>query len=292
MILQTSAKKLLRHTKHLLSGRYSPITAVFMVTSRCNLKCPFCYVINRKREDELDLEDIKRFVEVTRPKGVEISGGEPCLYPHLKELIDWLYKKNIDVGMFSNGTLIHLQPESTLKKLEWLRISSNFIIDNEIPFKAPKYPDFLGYSYVYHEGCKLTKEKLENFVNTHRGKYFKINLNVLNPIPIPEEEIVPITTMNVVVQKTLNKKRYDGYCHMALLKPNIEPDGKIYACPCLQNKSLRKKEPGTSIGHVKKPKEYLANGEPIKKCFNCRLTEHNKFVEYIRKEKTLHENFL
>ena len=125
-----------------------PIELVVVATSKCNLKCSFCYVGNRSRENELNYKKLINFIHIIHPKSIEITGGEPCLYPRINELIHYARGRGIKVGMTSNGTCLHLLDEKNLKRLTWLRISLNHFIDNNIPFKDPPYPEKYGYIYI------------------------------------------------------------------------------------------------------------------------------------------------
>lgn len=289
MELQSNLKKLYRHTNKILNLEDSPnpISLVFMVTSACNLNCSFCYVGNRDRSDSLKLEDIKRFVEITKPKSVEISGGEPCLYEDLVPLIDFLYEKNIEIGMFSNGVLINNIPNKTLKKLTWLRISINHIIENNISWNAPRYPEFLGYVYIYHD-YDISKQEIDQFLENHRGKYFKIHEDVTDKRDIP----MSLVSEGIIAQGDREKEHYKGQCYMGIFKPFIEPDGKIYCCSCLVDEESKQRDYGAAIGHIKNPEEFTKYREIHKDCKNCKLYAQNRFADYIRKDKVKHENFI
>jgi len=81
------------------------------VTHRCNLACITCYTgAGVEKENALTLEEQKNVVRQAKAMGVRavsLSGsGEPLMYPHLLELIDFIRELDMSVIVFTNGTLI------------------------------------------------------------------------------------------------------------------------------------------------------------------------------------------
>jgi len=85
---------------------------------RCNLACRHCY-LGPPRPEEIALEDALAIVrEFEEMGGVRllISGGEPLLYPRLREFIEQTDKLKVRRVLLTNGTLI------TAKNAPWLRV--------------------------------------------------------------------------------------------------------------------------------------------------------------------------
>jgi len=83
------------------------------ITENCNLTCKHCYITSKNPIDfpfDKLKEIIKDFYELQGIKLV-LTGGEPLLYSHLKELL--LYLKDIPLikVLLSNGVLIKKSPE-------------------------------------------------------------------------------------------------------------------------------------------------------------------------------------
>ncbi len=81
------------------------------MTHRCNLRCVYCYAdAGAPLPNEMSREDILRGIDqgirLGARKIVILGGGEPCLYPHLRELIDHMHRAKVDIELFSNGTLM------------------------------------------------------------------------------------------------------------------------------------------------------------------------------------------
>jgi radical SAM protein with 4Fe4S-binding SPASM domain len=78
------------------------------LTRRCNLACRHCY-LGPPRPEEIPLEAalaIAREFEEMGGLRLLISGGEPLLYPHLREFIEETGKLKLRRVLLTNGTLI------------------------------------------------------------------------------------------------------------------------------------------------------------------------------------------
>jgi radical SAM protein with 4Fe4S-binding SPASM domain len=83
---------------------------ILEITQQCNLRCKHCYIdAGVKKENELTLEEIKKLIDILTHMGVlniMLSGGEPLLHPHLRDIIEYVRSKPLSVMVFTNGTLI------------------------------------------------------------------------------------------------------------------------------------------------------------------------------------------
>lgn len=85
------------------------------LTTRCNLRCKNCgslmplYAHPRDVELDIILKSLDRFFScVDRIVRVNVIGGEPFLYPHLAEVVDYLNRKDqvVRVVFPTNGTVV------------------------------------------------------------------------------------------------------------------------------------------------------------------------------------------
>ncbi|MBF0102472.1 MAG: radical SAM protein [Desulfobacterales bacterium] len=110
-----------------LQKRVFPWYLNFFITSKCNLRCPYCYIIKyRSEQKEPSLEALKRIVDDFYRLGTRyfaLLGGEPLLRKDLSELIDYLTSKNVLIGMNTNGTIPLDRHISMLKKLNKITFS-------------------------------------------------------------------------------------------------------------------------------------------------------------------------
>ncbi len=89
----------------------------FEVTHRCNLRCLHCYNINyiESSNKDLDLQDVKRIVDIAKDLGCEhigYSGGEPFARKDFLEILAYTPKNPIHI--LTNGLLI---TEDAVKKI-------------------------------------------------------------------------------------------------------------------------------------------------------------------------------
>lgn len=81
------------------------------VTHRCNLDCITCYTgAGKEKKDALTFEEQKSVIRQAKDMGaksVSLSGsGEPLMYKHLFDLIDYIRDLEMSALIFTNGTLI------------------------------------------------------------------------------------------------------------------------------------------------------------------------------------------
>ena len=83
---------------------------VFNLPYICNYQCRKCFLGTTLSEDSLNLEDRKRVLKEARDLGarvVLISGeGEPLIYPHIKEIIDFQHQLGFTSVIFTNGSYL------------------------------------------------------------------------------------------------------------------------------------------------------------------------------------------
>jgi radical SAM protein with 4Fe4S-binding SPASM domain len=78
--------------------------------SICNFRCVYCYAAeNGHRKDELTTDEFRDVIAQAKELGARkiiILGGEPMLYPHILEMIEFIRGLDMDVELFTNGTAI------------------------------------------------------------------------------------------------------------------------------------------------------------------------------------------
>ncbi|MTI49648.1 radical SAM/SPASM domain-containing protein [Sporosalibacterium faouarense] len=100
----------------------SPEVVSWDVTSKCNLKCSHCYSsssIENKDDEDLTEEDAYRLIDELSDIGVFqliLLGGEPLIRKDIFNIIDYAVKKNLDVGIATNGTIITKEIAKKLSK--------------------------------------------------------------------------------------------------------------------------------------------------------------------------------
>jgi radical SAM protein with 4Fe4S-binding SPASM domain len=88
--------------------RYIPLTILFELTYRCNLKCSHCYLANRK-EAGLPQEIIEGILDQLAEEGtlfLILSGGEIFMREDFFQIARYARNKGFALELFTNGTLI------------------------------------------------------------------------------------------------------------------------------------------------------------------------------------------
>jgi SynChlorMet cassette radical SAM/SPASM protein ScmF len=90
-----------------------PLTSLYLYLSdRCNLNCSHCWISPKSfdaPETPLPLAVLENAIQQARPLGltsVKLTGGEPLLHPHWKELIAMPALDGVNISVETNGTLI------------------------------------------------------------------------------------------------------------------------------------------------------------------------------------------
>ncbi len=91
-------------------------------TTYCQLKCPLCYRgadLDCHRPEHVPLAEVKKDVEslirLRRVATVTIAGGEPLMYPHLDETIDYIRSRGVEVMVLTNGVALD---EAMIRRLK------------------------------------------------------------------------------------------------------------------------------------------------------------------------------
>lgn len=87
-----------------------PLQVTLYPSLLCNLNCSFCFLETKKdknsRNNLSNLFDIVDQCDEAGVMTISILGGEPTMYPHLIELLQYIEKKKIHVSFTTNGTRI------------------------------------------------------------------------------------------------------------------------------------------------------------------------------------------
>ncbi|MCM8798734.1 MAG: radical SAM protein [Candidatus Omnitrophica bacterium] len=138
-----------------------PVSAMLELTTRCNLKCQFCYVAEREKKDkDLPEEKIFPIIDQLAEAGclnLVILGGEPFMRRDFLKIYRYIAGKGIFIEIYSNGTLLNRRIIQGLKEYPFhlLRIS--------LYGASPQtYKELCGNPRGYQrviEGIKLAKKE-------------------------------------------------------------------------------------------------------------------------------------
>jgi len=101
-------KELLQMTNALFFGKKFPLTVTFLLTYRCNYRCPYCLFWKVKKK-ELTTKQVFSKIDELKDMGtmnIIYSGGEPLLRKDIGKIIDYTKKRGIFCLLLTNGALI------------------------------------------------------------------------------------------------------------------------------------------------------------------------------------------
>ncbi len=115
------------------------IIYVYLMNS-CNLNCIHCWVNpsftrEKEKKNHLSITKFKKIFDQAVKLGlkkVKLTGGEPLIYPHFVELVEYLKEQKINITMETNGTLI------TEKIADAIRDSSFYHVAVSLDGAGPK----------------------------------------------------------------------------------------------------------------------------------------------------------
>jgi radical SAM protein with 4Fe4S-binding SPASM domain len=80
------------------------------VTNDCNLKCIMCPRTEKMTREigYMDFELFKKIIDKTEALSIHFSGfGEPLLHPHIKDMFTYAKKKELEIGLWTNGVFLN-----------------------------------------------------------------------------------------------------------------------------------------------------------------------------------------
>jgi radical SAM protein with 4Fe4S-binding SPASM domain len=95
------------------------------LTNACNLSCKFCFNLDEVAAPRLPLDHVKRILDAAYSVGhrfVNLTGGEPFIYKHLFEVIDYAHHLGFWVQVLTHGGLITPEHISRLTPYWRLRL--------------------------------------------------------------------------------------------------------------------------------------------------------------------------
>lgn len=109
------------------TGKTSPLTVIFNVTNRCNLRCKHCYAAyyDRSPKNEMTADEIKKLILDLKKNGclrINFAGGEPLLRPDIGKLVNFVKSQGLGVDLTSNGILVPVRLDD-IKNINCLTVS-------------------------------------------------------------------------------------------------------------------------------------------------------------------------
>ncbi len=112
-----------------LEEKHIPIFSSVEITSRCNLRCTFCY-LDHSDVDELSSVEIKHYLEQLASAGslfLSLTGGEPLLRKDFWEIAQCAHDLGFALNLKTNGTLIDEKAASRIAELSVYRVDISLL---------------------------------------------------------------------------------------------------------------------------------------------------------------------
>lgn len=251
------------------------------ITEACNLNCSYCYE-NHKSKKKMTFDTAKKILDYELNlddgfKGVTIDffGGEPFLeFELIREISEYIwnqkYKKPYTIFVSSNGTLIHGEIQSWLKKHkddfsvglsldgdEYMQNTnrSNSFNEIDIDFFVKSWPNqgvkmtvsLETLSHLY-DGVRFLQEKRFivncnlayglNWSDDSLSELLEEQLMKLIEYYIGNKDIKPCSMLNMEIGSVVYKWEYSKWCGAGTQMKVYSPEGRLYPCHYFQPLSV------------------------------------------------------
>ncbi len=281
--------------------KFNNVRLFVELTNKCNLRCKHCYGgFGFNNDKSLDIEQLKHVIHDASESGayqLDLTGGEPMLYPHINELLEFAYKEGMLVRIFTNLTLL---TEKNLNML--IKYGVKEIVTSLDSCYANAHDIFRGQNGCFDKTINaikiLKKKNMPVSVNTMIGNHNKddidtlvmfiseLNVKSVLDVIVPEGRGTELNE-NIKDSAKIIKRIYDNYykiidknaisvhCGIGNRFIYIKSDGNIYICPSLIEEKYKM---GSIYDYstekiwekMKNNFSFLVCSSKCKKCGNCK----------------------
>lgn len=230
-----------------INHKIKPVHIQLNPTNKCPLDCSFCSCKNRNKSIEMTIEYAKHIVYKFYKLGTKAvtltGGGDPLAYPHLKELIAYMKKLEMVVGLTTNGVLFNNIDKRILDMITWCRVSvsDEQLLPNVAIKNVMNEATDWAFSYVLHKEQTNYDNlfKCIEFANNNNFTHIRLVDDILGENNTMEDVKKTIKSSGiddslVIYQGRKKFTRGNSKCLISLLKPNIDPSGNYLPCCGIQ----------------------------------------------------------
>ena len=303
-----------------------PIHVEIEVTKNCNHRCAFCFsngglkgTVNYNNKNmSFPYDRLITLIDELKDIGVKaisLTGvGDPLVYPHIFELLDYIASKDIEIGITTN-LCFRLTDEQikTLNRCSWIRTSIN--ATDEKTYKLVHNPkddqglqtvinnikrldtiisvsyvvwkdnkDFIYDAVVLAKSLGVNSINFRPFLNYKRSGYDyddKIKELLYKAKKLETNDfIVDIGRNRVHDMKEVAKDIPCKICHYQCF---IDADGRVFPCCMMENNS------SIAYGNIMKDSFInvwsMRKELNMKKCPPCRHTKDNIYLNLLEEER-------
>lgn len=232
-------KKLIKH----------PFVLTWRITYSCNLNCKYCSSIRPKKEyttiEKNNIDRLFRFIDYHNIRALILTGGEPLIVKNLDSIVRMSKKRNLYLGIVTNGTLIGKYAKM-LSKFDYIAISLDSFKSKINDINRGKGSTKRVLTNLKNNKSlwrridlmnTITKENID-YIDDYisKGKKFgKFAINMVRNLSVLEcsKNKLKLLIKKLKHFKNLNRslidpKSYFDYC-LDFLKTGIRPDLKCHA---------------------------------------------------------------
>ena len=196
----------------------------------------------------MELYEAKRIIKMFAENGCKsvtlTGGGETLLHPNISEIIESFIHYNIEVGLVTNGTLLHKNINlETLNKVTWCRISNGDFRTFDLNYETSLEkvvnccPDVdWAFSHVVSKEPNIDEiERVLTFANNHFFTHVRLVADLFETENVDlgyVKHCVSVDGYNdsKVIYQGRKEPEHGGDCYICWLKPVISADSKAYFC--------------------------------------------------------------
>ena len=112
----------------LFNKKKTPPWAIIELTDQCNFNCIWCYANSGPKGQHMNKKKVEKIIKAFADSGIiqiTFSGGEPLLYPYIKEAIKIAKDYGMIIHMNTNGYLLTKKLAKELYKLGLTQVQIN-----------------------------------------------------------------------------------------------------------------------------------------------------------------------
>lgn len=225
-------------------------------TDSCNLSCPHCYgSFGNKKHNKLSIITFEKLLHKAALAGVyevDITGGEPFMFPHIDDLFMMLYKYGMITTLFTNLTLCSEKHLLLIKEYGIKTVVTS--IESENKEIHDRFRGMAGSLNKTVENIKwLVKNDIEVKVNYVLGNHniadaqknidficslgVCCNIDVTTPEGRAEKQRFDLDTALSILRK-YNNNSISQNCGVGKRMLFVASDGTLYPCPSIQEKAF------------------------------------------------------
>ncbi|MCX7770636.1 MAG: radical SAM protein, partial [Proteobacteria bacterium] len=194
----------------------APLTINLTLSYRCNFNCAHCYSREEDLKGELSFDQFKKIVDILASWKVpflNLGGGEPLIYPHLFDFVEYATSKGLQCSMNTNGYILDKEMAKKIKQVGFKSVGIS--IDSPDEEKHDFFRNRQG-------SFKKALNALENLAQENVKTTVSMVISKLNFHNF--EEMIPLLKQYNVAQLFLHNYKCSGLGYKNMEKYDLTPE--------------------------------------------------------------------